>query len=40
MGIGLFQAARQAQMNGFTLALESNQDGNVCFLLAGKAPAG
>jgi signal transduction histidine kinase len=40
MGIGLFQAARQAQMNGFTLALESNQDGNVCFLLAGKLPAG
>jgi len=37
MGIGLFQAARQAQMNGFTLALESNRDGEVCFALREQA---
>jgi signal transduction histidine kinase len=39
MGIGLYQAARQAQMNGFTLALESNQDSKVCFTLTGKTRA-
>jgi len=37
MGIGLYQAARQAQMNGFELTLESNQDSNVCFALTGNA---
>lgn len=37
MGIGLFQAARQAQMNGFALELESNEDSSVCFVLTGRA---
>ena len=33
-GIGLYQAARQAQSAGFKLALEFNQDGAVCFSLS------
>jgi signal transduction histidine kinase len=37
LGIGLYQAARQADAAGFRLALESNKDGKVCFLLSGTA---
>lgn len=40
MGIGLYQAARQAQMNGFALELESNEDSRVCFALTGRARPG
>jgi sensor histidine kinase regulating citrate/malate metabolism len=35
LGIGLYQAARQAEAAGYALALESNRDGNVCFALTG-----
>jgi signal transduction histidine kinase len=38
LGIGLYQAARQAQAGGYALRLESNRDGEVCFVLA-RAPA-
>lgn len=34
LGIGLYQSSRQAQANGFSLTLERNRDGDVCFLLA------
>jgi hypothetical protein len=37
MGIGLYQSARQAEAAGFTLTLETNRDGEVCFALAGPA---
>jgi signal transduction histidine kinase len=37
MGIGLFQAARQAEAAGYALTLETNRDGEVCFVLAGPA---
>jgi signal transduction histidine kinase len=37
LGIGLYQAARQAEASGYRLALEGNRDGEVCFALAGKA---
>jgi len=37
MGIGLYQAARQAESAGFSLALETNRDGEVCFALSGPA---
>jgi signal transduction histidine kinase len=37
LGIGLFQAARQAQAAGYELVLASNRDGEVCFALR---PAG
>ncbi|HXU41644.1 MAG TPA: ATP-binding protein [Burkholderiales bacterium] len=37
LGIGLYQAARQAEAAGFQLALESNRDGDVCFTLRGPA---
>jgi len=37
LGIGLYQAARQAELAGFSLALESNRDGEVCFALRGAA---
>jgi signal transduction histidine kinase len=37
LGIGLYQAARQAQASGFQLALENNADGEVCFALSGAA---
>jgi len=37
MGIGLYQAARQAEGAGFALALETNRDGEVCFSLTGPA---
>jgi signal transduction histidine kinase len=33
LGIGLFQAARQAEAAGYGLRLESNRDGDVCFEL-------
>jgi K+-sensing histidine kinase KdpD len=39
LGIGLYQAARHAEANGYILRLVSNRDGNVCFLLAGKTTA-
>jgi len=37
LGIGLYQAARQAEAAGFQLALETNRDGQVCFALRGPA---
>jgi len=33
LGIGLYQAARQAQASGYELALLENRDGEVCFAL-------
>lgn len=33
LGIGLYQAARQAAAAGYELRLESNRDGEVCFAL-------
>jgi sensor histidine kinase regulating citrate/malate metabolism len=35
LGIGLYQAARQAEAAGFQLALEANVDGQVSFSLTG-----
>jgi signal transduction histidine kinase len=35
LGIGLYQAARQAAAGGYRLLLERNRDGDVCFALAG-----
>jgi signal transduction histidine kinase len=35
LGIGLYQAARQADAAGFRLVLEANRDGEVCFALRG-----
>lgn len=37
LGIGLYQAARQAEAAGYQLALEANRDGEVCFALTGPA---
>jgi len=37
LGIGLYQAARQASASGYRLALEANRDGDVCFVLSGPA---
>jgi signal transduction histidine kinase len=37
LGIGLYQAARLARSRGYRLALERNQDGQVCFALNGPA---
>jgi hypothetical protein len=37
LGIGLYQAARQAQAAGYELRLETNRDGEVCFALARAA---
>ena len=37
LGIGLYQAARQAEASGYRLVLESNRDGEVCFVLTGSA---
>ena len=37
LGIGLYQAARQAEASGYRLVLESNLDGEVCFVLSGAA---
>lgn len=34
LGIGLYQAARQAETAGYRLAIESNVDGRVCFALS------
>ncbi len=39
LGIGLYQAARQAEAAGYALALESNRDGHVCFVLSGPPTA-
>jgi sensor histidine kinase regulating citrate/malate metabolism len=39
LGIGLYQAARHAEANGYVLSLESNRDGKVCFSLSGAAMA-
>ena len=33
LGIGLYQAARHAEANGYVLALAENRDGSVCFAL-------
>jgi signal transduction histidine kinase len=33
LGIGLYQAARQAEANGYVLSLAENRDGSVCFAL-------
>ena len=37
MGIGLYQSARQAEAAGYSLTLETNRDGEVCFALTGPA---
>src|SRR5437016_2397864 len=37
LGIGLYQAARQAESSGYRLVLETNRDGDVCFALIGPA---
>ena len=37
LGIGLYQAARLAEVSGYSLALETNRDGEVCFALTGPA---
>jgi signal transduction histidine kinase len=37
LGIGLYQAARQAESSGYRLVLETNRDGEVCFALTGPA---
>ena len=34
LGIGLYQAAKQAEQNGYTLQLTENQPGAVCFALS------
>jgi signal transduction histidine kinase len=34
LGIGLYQAARHAEKNGYALTLAENRDGSVCFVLA------
>jgi signal transduction histidine kinase len=39
LGIGLYQAARQAEAGSFRLVLEKNVDGEVCFALHGSTPA-
>ena len=36
LGIGLYQAARQAEAAGFRLILETNRDGEVCFALSAE----
>lgn len=40
LGIGLYQAAKQAQLSGYGLTLESNEPGRVCFRLAGRVQSG
>src|SRR6185503_1276601 len=37
LGIGLYQAARQAEASGYRLDLSNNEDGGVCFTLSGAA---
>ena len=39
LGIGLYQAARQAEASGYRLELESNRDGQVCFALKSGSEA-
>jgi signal transduction histidine kinase len=40
LGIGLYQAARLAEAGGYRLELETNRDGQVCFVLVqGSTPA-
>ncbi|MGE3678883.1 MAG: sensor histidine kinase [Burkholderiales bacterium] len=39
LGLGLYQSARLAEAAGYALTLESNRDGEVCFLLAGPVTA-
>jgi sensor histidine kinase regulating citrate/malate metabolism len=39
LGIGLYQAARQAEALGYLLALQSNREGDVCFSLSGPPAA-
>jgi hypothetical protein len=34
LGIGLYQAARHAEANGYALTLAENRDGAVCFALS------
>ena len=36
LGIGLYQAARQAELNGFRLRLVHNETGRVCFQLSNE----
>lgn len=36
LGIGLYQAARQAESLNYALSLKHNQDGNICFELSNK----
>ncbi|HEX4927132.1 MAG TPA: hypothetical protein VFV74_03960 [Burkholderiales bacterium] len=38
LGIGLFQAGRQAEAQGYQLVLEKNEDGQVCFALSVRGP--
>jgi signal transduction histidine kinase len=38
LGIGLYQAARQAQPLGYALGLDANRDGEVCFALRRASP--
>ncbi len=40
LGVGLYQACHEAQRAGFTLRLESNLPGKVCFSLAPASPRG
>jgi hypothetical protein len=40
LGIGLYQAARQAESLGFNFTLKYNLDGNVCFELSKQNPSG
>jgi len=37
LGIGLYQAGRQAEASGYRLVLETNRDGEVCFALLEQA---
>ena len=37
LGIGLYQAARQAEAGGYLLELKENRDGEVCFALSASA---
>lgn len=39
LGIGLYQAARQAEASGYNLQLTQNEDGAVCFELRRRADA-
>lgn len=39
LGIGLYQAARQAEASGYRLVLETNRDGEVCFALVEQVTA-